>query len=240
MFRQIFATTLLLAAPQAKAEGQWTIGVIGVGTTGTYIGEEETGGIAPLLSYDTDRLHIGLDGVSYDVFASQQASVAVALGYRAAPAFPEDDPLFKGLDRDDAVELGVSAQLDFGDAYVSAGAMADVSDAHGGIEAHAAVGYALAPGAFEIIAEAGARFRDEKLNQYLYGVTAAEATPDRLEYAAQDTTTAFATLSVSHPLTDRLSAIGLVDYESFGRNEDSPLIDTSETVAVGLGLLMSF
>lgn len=240
MLKPILTGTVICIGAGAYAEGEWTVGVLGFGTTGTYVGEDDTVGVAPILTYETQRLSLGLEGLSYDILQFDQGSVSVALGYRGGPAFPEGDPLFEGLDRDDAVEAGLGAQLDFGNAYVALDAMTDVSDAHGGTEASVAFGYAIAPGAFVVSAEVGARYRDADLNQYLYGVSAAEATSARAEFSADDTTTAFANLAVIYPVTQSISAVAIVEYEDLGGNADSPLVAESEVFGLALGLVMNF
>lgn len=240
MIRQFCAMTLMFVGSSANAQGEWTLGVVGVGTTGTYVGEKDESAIAPILNYETGGLNINLDGVTYDVFDFDQGNLAVALRYRGAPAFPDDDPLFDGLDRDDAIEAGFESQMVFGDAYVSFAAQTDVSDVHGGTEASVALGYAVAPGAFIINAEVGTRYRTDNLNQYLYGVSASEATSNRPEFAADDTITPFASLTAIYPLTDNVAAIGLIEYEDLGNIKDSPLVDKTEVFGIGLGVVMTF
>lgn len=149
MGKQVLSMVLAFTASTAVAEGQWTVGGGGIGATGIYVGEEDTASFAPILSYDTERLHIGLDGLSYQVFDYDLGQVDVALGYRGAPAFP-DGQLFEGLKREDAIEFGLSTQLDFGNAYVGIGALTDISDAHGGTEADLNIGYIMNVGKLQI------------------------------------------------------------------------------------------
>lgn len=240
MNKKILSMALVCIAGNAAAEGQWTVGILGVGATGVYVDEDDAAGFAPLLSYDTEKFHIGLDGLSYQVYDYGLGQLDVVLGYRGAPAFPDDNPLFDGLKRDDAVELGISTQLEFGNAYLGLDTMTDVTDAHGGTEADLSVGYVVAAGNFQFDAAVGARFRDEKLNQYLYGVTPAEATADRAAFTAENTTTAFANMTVAYAISDNLTAMAQVSFEDIGDNQDSPLVDKSSSTGIGLGLAWSF
>lgn len=240
MRNKMLSLVLAFTANTASAEGQWTVGGAGIGATGIYVGEEDTAGFAPIISYETEKFYIGLDGLSYQVFDYGLGQVDVALGYRGAPAFPDMDPLFDGLKRDDAVELGVSTNLDFGNAYVGINALADISDAHGGKEADFNVGYVLNVGNLQVDTAVGARYRDAALNQYLFGVTEAEATAIRPAYAAKDTTTAFANVTVAYPITDTLSAVGQIGYEGLGDNQDSPLVEKASSTSIGLGVIWSF
>lgn len=240
MCKKILSAALICFASGASAEGQWTIGALGVGATGVYVDEKDEAGFAPILSYDTEKLHVGLDGLSYQVYDYGVGQIDVALGYRGAPAFPDKNPLFDGLKREDAVELGISTQLEFGDAYVGLDAFKDVSDTHEGIEADFTFGYVMAAGNFQLDAAVGARFRDNKLNQYLYGVSAAEATADRSAFTAEKTTTAFANLTVGYAITENITAMAQVSYEDIGKNHDSPLVAKSSSTGVGLGIAWTF
>jgi outer membrane protein len=240
MLKQFLATSLVCISAGAHAEGAWNVGVLAFGTTGTYIGEDNEAGLAPVLSYETENLYIGLDGLSYKVLDFESGQISVALGYRDGPGFPDDDPLFDGLEREAAVELGINSVFEFGSAFVAINSMTDISDAHGGSAADFSLGYVMAPGAFQVSAALGARVQDAKLNQYLYGVTAAEATSDRSAFTADRTTTAFASMTVAYPLSGTVTAIGAVDYEDLGDNANSPLVDKSDVIGVGFGLVMTF
>ncbi|NSX55400.1 hypothetical protein [Parasulfitobacter algicola] len=81
MRKQMLSVVLVIMASAASAEGQWTVGGAGVAATGIYVGEEDTASFAPVISYDTERFHIGLDGLSYQVFDYGLGQVDVALGY---------------------------------------------------------------------------------------------------------------------------------------------------------------
>ncbi|AUQ52316.1 putative outer membrane protein (plasmid) [Phaeobacter inhibens] len=240
MSRTMLSLALALLAGTASAEGQWTVGGAGIGATGIYVGEENTASFAPVIIYDTEKFHIGLDGLSYQVFDYGLSQVDVALGYRGAPAFPDKDPLFEGLKRDDAVELGLSIQLEFGNAYVGIGALTDISDGHGGTEADFNIGYIMNVGNLQVDTALGARYRDAALNQYLFGVTGAEATAIRPAYAAKYTTTAFANVTVAYPITDTITAMGQIGCEDLGDNQDCPLVEQASSTSIGLGVIWTF
>ncbi len=240
MTKTIWTAALICLATGAQAEGQWTLGILGGGSTGYYVGEKDQLGAVPFIAYDTEKFHIGLDGLSYQVLDFGIGQIDASLGYRAAPEFPGDDPLFDGLKRDSAIELGLSTRLDFGNAYLGLSADKDVSDVHDGVEANASVGYAVGLGSVGIDATVGAKFRDANLNQYLYGVSKAEQRPGRAAFAAGDTVTGFASITASYSLTRTVSVFGQADYESLGDNADSPLVDEDGVFGVKLGVLMQF
>ena len=112
----------LASAP--SAEGQWSIGGGGVGATGICVGKGDSVGFEPIFSYETEKLHIGLDGVSDQVFDYGLGQVDVSLGYRGAPAFPDKVPLYEGLKREGAIEMAfanVTAAYQITDAITAVG-----------------------------------------------------------------------------------------------------------------------
>ncbi len=240
MLKNIMSMALLCIASSAAADGNWTVGVLGAGATGIYVGEDDAFGFVPILSYDTEKFHIGVDGLSYQIYDYGLGQIDVSLGYRQAPEFPDKEPLFDGLKREDTLELGIGTQLEFGDVYFGLNALADIADEHGGTEADITLGYVIVAGGFQIDAAVGATFRDKKLNQYLYGVSAAEATAGRSAFQAQDTTTAFANLTVAYAITDNITALAQIGYEDLGQNSDSPLVRKSSSNGFGVGLAWSF
>lgn len=240
MRRTMLSVALALVAGTACAEGLWTIGGAGLGATGIYVGEKDTASFAPVISFDTEKFHIGLDGLSYQIFDYGLGQIDVALGYRGAPAFPDKGPLFEGLVRDDAVELGLSTQLDFGNAYLGIGALTDISDAHGGTEADLNIGYIVHVGNLQVDGALGVRYRDAALNQYLFGVSDEEASAIRPAYTAEETTTAFANVTIAYPITDAITVVGQIEYEDLGDNQDSPLVEKDSSKSIGLGLIWTF
>ncbi|WP_341367321.1 MipA/OmpV family protein [Yoonia sp. BS5-3] len=239
MKRLYWAALLACGATEAAAEGQWTLGVIAGGSDGIYTGAEDEFGIIPFASYDTERLHIGLDGLSYKIISTDQGQITAHLGYRAAPGFPDTD-LFEGLEREDAVEIGIGTQWQFGNAYAGVNIMTDASDVHNGAEAITSLGYVMSIGDLQLDASVGGIYRNAELNQYLFGVGADEATATRPAFAADDTVSGFASLTAAYPITDQIVAFGQVGYQDLSVHEDSPLIDKDGVVDVGLGVMMTF
>ncbi|MCK0122704.1 MipA/OmpV family protein [Loktanella sp. F6476L] len=240
MCKRLLALAFMCAGTSASADGPWTIGVFATGATDVYLGDDQEVGFAPIISYDTDRLHIGVDGLSYQFYDYGLGQLDVVLGYRGAPVFPDKNPRFAGLKRDDAVEAGISTQLAFGNAYVGLNTLTDITDAHGGTEADLTIGYTTLVGDVQFDASVGARYRTAKLNQFLYGVSDVEATTNRRAYTANDTTTAFADITIGYAVTDAIIAVAQIGYEDIGENIDSPLTSKSSALGVGLGLVWSF
>lgn len=240
MCKKLLSLALICFANTAVAQGNWTIGVLAVDATDVYTGGQDAPSFAPIISYDTEKLHIGFDGVSYQVYDYGFGQIDVGVAYRAAPGFPDKSALFNGLKRKDAVELAVGTQLEFGNLYVGLDALTDVTGVHKGTEADATIGYVMQAGQFQIDAAIGARYRTAELNQYLFGVAPGEVTDARSAFKADATTTGFANLTIGYPITDSVTAVAQFSIEETGKNKDSPLVSRSSAVGVGLGVAWTF
>lgn len=244
-FRNIALSTgglLALTTLPAGAEGTWSIGAFAGFTVDYYVGGDSTdGGLAPFLAYDTERLHIGFDGLSYKLISSPDLTFGTALSLRADPDFP-DGALFDGLDRDTAIEAGLFARYAVGSSgYVGGGFMHDVSSEHSGYEADLHIGTEFGLGSVGIDLSLGGLFRDGDLNQYLIGVSDAEANPQRAAYAPGSSVVPYVEVIASFPLSDKLTLVGAASYQHLGSTyKDSPLVRRSNTGTLGLGLVYQF
>ncbi|MCE8008186.1 MipA/OmpV family protein [Aestuariivita sp.] len=221
--------------------GEWTIGAIAGYSSGFYKGEDSELGAAPLLSYSTDRLSIGFDGVTYRAIQTDRFEAALMLAPRLSPDFPDDTPLFDGLDRDSALDAGFSLTYSSDRFYVSGSMLHDISSKHEGYEIETRIGTTVQAGRVAIDAGMGARLRDSKLSNYLVGVSKDEATADRPAYDVGRTVEPFVSVSLAMPLTERTALVGSVEYSMLDREiENSPLVRKDNTYSVGFGLIYKF
>lgn len=223
----------------ATADGNWIIGGFVGAEQNPFVGGEDTAEIIPYIAFETERFHIGLDGISYTALETQDLEVELFIDPRFAPSFP-DTALFDDLDRDDAIEVGASLRYSFGEFYTDFALQGDVSGAHDGYEAEAAVGYQLETAGISLDLRAGLRARDSNLNTYLYGVSVEEATMARPTFEMDNTVNAFAELAALVPLSDSTFLMGEISYTDLGEAEDSPLIDRSDRLGMVLGVAFQF
>ncbi len=226
-------------ATGATADGAWIVGAGLSAGQSPYVGDKDEASLFPYIAFETERLHIGVDGLSYNLLNNGGLSVDVTLDPRFAPDFPGTD-LFAGLERDDALELGFDATYWFGAAYAGLSFAHDVTDAHEGYEGSASVGYELELGQLGMNAAAGVKFRDANLNNYLFGVSDDEATATRAAFDVGDTTTAFASLSAIYPLSDQMFLLGEVTVEDLGNAAKSPLVDEERIADITIGVGFQF
>ncbi|UTS82902.1 MipA/OmpV family protein [Phaeobacter piscinae] len=229
------------AAEGLFANGQFTLGLGAFAASDQYKGEGTEAAALPFVSYDSDRLHIGWDGVAYHFLNSEDLEVSVRVGAGEKPDFPENKPLFAGLKRSTPIEAGFDVTYRFDGFYVAGSAMADVSNEHDGYHVEAKFGTEFQMGQLGVDIGAGARMRDGKLNNFLYGVSASEANAQRAAYDVGSTTEPFVDMTVIYPISDTVSVLGTVDYQLVDKKvHDSPLTNNKDRYSVGLGLIYSF
>ncbi|WVX51386.1 hypothetical protein ROLI_044870 [Roseobacter fucihabitans] len=243
----LFATTAALFCPTwAVADGLFSNGNFSIGagvlsSSGIYKGEKSEAGFFPFLSYDSDRLHVGFDGIGLHVLNQDNVELTLLLGPGDSPDFPNKNPLFAGLKRGTPVDAGFEAAYDFDAFYVAGGAMVDVSSEHKGYQAEAKIGSEFMLGEVGIDIGAGARFRDQKLNNFLYGVSAAEANGLRSAYDVGGTSEPFVDMTVSYLVSDDVILMGFMEYHPLDKKvHGSPLTNGKDSYSVGLGLIYSF
>lgn len=225
----------------ALAEGEWTIGV-GLGAqTELYRDDGNSLSGFPFIAYDTERFHIGFDGISYKLVNTDQLGFNLHLSPRGDPDFP-DTALFQGLDRDTAFEVGFSARQSLArDLYLQGSFLHDVSSEHDGYEAQVHLGRSFSSGRVHFDASVGVRYRSGDLNDYLVGVSASEANALRGAYGPGSTFSPVAQVSATVPVSDKTAVVGSLSYERFGSAyDDSPLTERGSQASAGIAVIYKF
>jgi len=203
----ILAGLIIPVGIHAQAEGNWIIGGFVDAENNIYEGGKDEAELLPYLAYETDRLHVGIDGIDYEILDTGAFSIGATLDYRTAPDFP-DTILFEGLKRDDAVELGFEATYSFGELYANFAVEGDVNGAYDGYGGQLSLGYEAQAGPVLLDAKAGIDFRDKNFNNYRYGVASDEVTTDRAAYEMDNTANGFASVTAAYEITDNAFLIG--------------------------------
>ncbi|MEL6644200.1 MAG: MipA/OmpV family protein [Pseudomonadota bacterium] len=230
------------AAPATVwAEGQFTIGLGAANSSAFYVGEGRTSGIFPFLSYENGPFQIGFDGIRYGFDTTDNVTLSVGLAPRGRPDFP-DTALFRGLDRDDTAEALVALEYRLSPGTgLALSAQTDILGEHDGTEVSAAfvAGHPLGPVMLEM--QTGFTWRSAGLNDYLVGVSAAEATAQRAAYAPGATTSPFVSVSATYPMSDTMALIGNLSFAHLGdAYRDSPLVGRRSTTSASFGVVVSF
>lgn len=225
----------------ATANERITVAMAASTSSGLYSGDSAEFGLVPYLAYDRGNLHIAVDGLHYRVAEGDALSLSIGFAPRFGPDFP-DTALFAGLDRDDTIEatLKGSFQLTSG-VELSAGLKYDILSEHGGYEANLTVGRSVPLSGVIVESQLGFRHRSSDLNDYLVGVSPSEVNSGRSAYSPGATTSPFATLSLTLPVSERTALVGNASFDYFGdAYRDSPLVSKRWTTSIGLGVAHSF
>ncbi|WP_412562561.1 MipA/OmpV family protein [Thalassobius sp. MITS945101] len=245
----LLASLVCMAGPAVaegqKSAGQWTAGLIVSTENGHYAGIDSGATLLPYVSYDSARVHLSVtEGLAYHIRPAANpmadgTKLSVLLTPRLDPGL-RTEGAFATLDRDMAFELGLRGRHNMRNLFGEAEVLGDISGVHNGYEASAAVGVGFALNQLQFEAKAGVRHRSKSLNQYMFGVSAAEATTTWTAYNTEATTTGFASLSGSYALTQNVILVGEFSFEDLGTMENSPIVDEATNSTLNLGVLYRF
>lgn len=195
----------------------------------------------PYIAYEWENAHLGVDGFSYDFFELGALELGLSLEPRWSLTDPDDSPLFEELNRDTALEAGLTATLDLGSFYISASTATDVSDVHDGSENQLSLGVEFEAGPLALDLSMGAAYKNANLNQYLYGVSDDETKFGLPVYQPSNSVHPIAQLSAQLPITENMAILIFANYEAYGNQiKQSPLISEKDKTTLGLIFLTSF
>ncbi|TBR41398.1 hypothetical protein CBF23_010095 [Marinomonas agarivorans] len=185
--------------------------------------------LQPYVAYQWENLHIGVDNLSYNFFANTALSLTMVLQPRWTPT-DNDSATFTGLERDDALEAGLTVNYVFDQDLVSkwywnSTFFADISNAYKGHYATSALGFQREYSRYELDITMGLSQQSAELNHYLYGVNMDEANLNRHVFTANSSLHPFAQLSLQYQLTDKSLLISQVNLDVLDQSlEQSPLL----------------
>lgn len=234
----LIALGVLSPQGSARAEGlHYSFGFLaGAGQSPFDTDGTETG-LIPDFLIEGDRFSFGTSGLSYKAVQSG----GFTLSARLAPRFgtdPSDVAGLEQLERDVAVEAGLSARLAFGNVEAEVEVLQDVSDTHGGMAVNASLSTGVSVSdRFTVGAKVGATWMDADLATYSYGVLPDEATGSLAAYRVKESVIPSISLHASYALADHVMLTGGVETSFLpGSVTDSPIVkrDTVTSVLVGL------
>jgi len=207
-----------------------------------YIGDNDETLLVPLIRYKTDRFSIGvLEGASYEFYRNG----GLSLNVRAAPRYttldgPDANEL-KGIDRKTTLDAGIGLDYIFGQAYISASAVAEVTGKHDGFEVDLKIGRASDFGGLSIVYAMGASWQSKDLSNYQYGVRVEEALDGRPAYSADATVTPYVEVIAEYAVSERWKAVAGGQLSILtGDIKSSPIVGSTASFGVFTGLVREF
>ena len=230
-------------APQGPPEG-FSLGLAVLGSNGIYVGEDASAQILPILRYESEAFSASLpEGLRLSLWDQTNFRMSAILAPRINPIGGSDAKELDGLDRAQfTFDGGLSAEYSFGfGTQVLFRGVTELGDEHGGSELSIGIEQVVPLGDVPLFLGADVTWQDEDLADFLYGVSASEATADRAAYSPGAVVIPSITLGTVVPLSQSISMVANLRAE-FLPDEvtDSSIIDEDLGLTAVLGLSYRF
>jgi outer membrane scaffolding protein for murein synthesis (MipA/OmpV family) len=223
--------------------GDFELGILGGGATSIYRdGKNARAFVLPVISYDAERLHIGLDELRVTAWKNDKFSISAIGSLRTKPFEAGDGPYLAGMkDRDTAFEAGLSFTAMTGPGEIQVSSLFDVSSVHHGQQVDVSYQQSTEIGAVNVAWGGGLTWQSEDLTDYMVGVRRNEVRSDRKFYAPDAAFIPHLDVVVSYPLYERVTLVGNAGVQYLpAAYHDSPIVDKDYLVSFAVGALYAF
>lgn len=233
----------LIAPDTARAEGlRYSVGLFAGASQSPFETGDPDGALVPDFLIEGDRFSFGTSGLTYDLFETETMTFSARLAPRFVMADPSDVPGLERLERDIAVEAGLSAGLRFGQFQAGIEALKDVSGTHDGaaITATLGTGFAVSD-RLSIGAQVGATWMDRKLATYTYGVLLSEAGGGLAGYSVEASIIPSIGVEANFALNEHLTLVGGMSAEFLPDSVTaSPIVRRDTVLSAMVGVRYAF
>lgn len=206
----------------------------------------------PLIRYDGDRLFF--EGITAGVHLLDTSSLEIDLIAEAnfdgvdAEDFGARELARNGVDRalledrKDSADVGFDVSFEGRYGELKFQALADVLDASGGYEASASYGYPVSLSERLVVTPGvGAKWLSADRADYYYGILDEEIARGVTGYRPGSVVIPEVGIDLRYGLADRWLLLGNVTYRALpGEVEDSPLLDSGQSIRLFIGVLRAF
>lgn len=205
--------------------------------TSPYKGTSDTVDIVPLYLYEGKYLFSYGTSAGAHLYRSDFFSLDFLFRYRFTELDPTDDLFLQGLrERRQSVDAGLSGAFRGRLGEVKLEWVTDTLDRHKGQEFDLEYRYRFERGNWQFSPFATLIWQDSDLTGYYYGVTPAEARPDRPAYSPGSALNLEFGINSSLQLTDHVFMFGNIGVATFDDAiADSPLVDSQTNLSAFLG-----
>lgn len=194
----------------------------------------------PLNVFLGERLYLHSDrvGLKFDLDASRRADLFLAHRYEGTPLDKAATVLEGMALREQGTDLGIAYRMPAGGGTLSAELLRNVDGDSEGTELRLRYEFEHRRGTLRLWPQATLGWRDAKLNDYYYGVRAAEATAARPAYEAGAGLNLTLALYATYPLGRHVQLLGGLSATHWpGTVRNSPIVERGLQTAATLGLL---
>ncbi|KRG42862.1 hypothetical protein ARC20_10635 [Stenotrophomonas panacihumi] len=230
----------LLEDPGSGAAG---LGFLGRIESSPYRGADPRVDLMPLYLYEGERFFLRSNTAGVRVTGDHAAGLELFVE-RRLEGFPEDETpdVLEGMEtRNSEADLGARYYGESGPHHWDASVRQDISSTSHGTELRGSYGYLWQDDRWSVQPVLTAAWRSSKLNDYYYGVPAADATPDRAAYSAGSGFNLTAALYARYRIFQHWSLLGGVFVTGYSSEiRDSPVVDENVQWGAMLGAAYDF
>ncbi|NRF28549.1 MipA/OmpV family protein [Vibrio coralliilyticus] len=249
---KLATVTALTIAPLAHAKiSQWSLGVAASYSPAVYKDTPSNETVIPLVGYEGEHLFLRGFSAGYRLFPAgspQNIIFRAAYDPRTLKPSDSDNRAIQQMDERKATVLGgISYQLITLAGVLEATAGTDLGGTHNGLYAEAAWRLPFRQKGWGITPSIGYAYNSDKINDHLYGVSAAEAAraqaydPTFSAFEADWDGQYFISASAYLRITPSVRVTGGVRYTNLeGSIESSPLIESGVTTSANIGIAYVF
>src|SRR5687768_12459715 len=248
----VFAALAACSASAEESSSRWGLGLGAVASDNPYAGRSTRYRPFPLVVYDSERLFFeGITGgvhlldtsaleIDLIVEANLDGIDAEDLGARELAANGVDRALLE--DRKDSADAGFDVSFDSRFGELKLQALADVLDASGGYEVSASYGYPFSLGKHLVLTPSvGAKWLSADRADYYYGILDEEIARGVPSYRVGSVVIPEAGLDLQYRFSERWLMLGNLKYRVLPNEvENSPLLDSGQSIRFFIGVLRSF
>ena len=193
--------------------------------------------LVPMYLYEGKWLFAHGTAGGIHMYRNDWFSISALAQYRFQNLDPSRDSFYEGLEkRSQTLDAGLTAKF-FGDNWLlDLQWVTDTLNNHNGQEAQISYRYAYRRGSWLFSPFISWRYQNANLANYYFGVSEAEARPDRPAYAVGGAQIVSFGLNTSYSVTERILLFGNIGFGGFDDAiENSPLVDNPSVSAAFVG-----
>jgi outer membrane protein len=235
-----------------ESSSQWGLGLGAAASDNPYAGRGTRYTPFPLITYDSDRLFF--QGITAGVHLLDTSALEIDLIAEAnfdgidAEDFGARELARNGIDRalledrKDSADVGFDVKVSGAYGELKFQALADVLDASGGYEASASYGYPLALSERLVVTpNLGAKWLSADRADYYYGILDKEIARGVTSYRPGSVVIPEIGLDLQYSFADRWLLLGNLKYRTLpSKVEDSPLLDSGQSIRMFIGVMRAF
>lgn len=238
----VFSLANIVKANDLEPTSEISIGLGRLFSSDFYIGNNDQSLFVPLIGYKSERFSIDvLEGASYNLYQNNALSYNLVANPRFTTLDEPDSPQLQGIDRKTTLDAGVGINYTFGQTFISASTIVEITGQHNGLEIDFNTARVSNIGALVTAYGFGISWHSKKLSGYQYSVHASEALDGRPEYSASTTIIPYTQFIAEYQISSKWkgTAGGQLLFLT-GENKRSPIVSSSEAIDIYIGIISEF